>query len=125
MLSKTSLTDRLSGSRLDSYRILTDRLSHAGRYRWLVFFRLLVGFIGSYVLTAYITVTMVMIMVRLLPMPRVDAVLLSSMLSYVWYLGVIIWCFSARSLLKLTGIMILLIVALAAINYGLQTGMAA
>jgi hypothetical protein len=125
MLSKTSLTDRLSGSRLDSYRILTDRLSHAGRYRWLVFFRLLVGFIGSYVLTAYITVTMVMIMVRLLPMPRVDAVLLSSMLSYVWYLGVIIWCFSAHSLLKLTGIMILLIVALAAINYGLQTGMAA
>lgn len=125
MLSKTSLTDHLSGSRLDSYRILTDRLSHAGRYRWLVFFRLLVGFIGSYVLTAYITVTMVMIMVRLLPMPRVDAVLLSSMLSYVWYLGVIIWCFSARSLLKMTGIMILLIVALAAINYGLQTGMAA
>lgn len=121
MLSKTSLTDRLSGSRLDSYRILTDRLSHAGRYRWLVFFRLLVGFIGGYILTAYITV----ITVRLLPMPRVDAVLLSSMLSYVWYLGVIIWCFSARSLLKLTGIMILLILALAAINYGLQTSMAA
>lgn len=121
MLSKIRLADRLSGSRLDSYRVLTNRLSHAGRYRWLVFFRLLVGFIGGYILTAYITI----ITVRLLPMPRVDAVLLSSMLSYLWYLGVIIWCFSTRSLLKLSAMMTVLIVILAAMNYGLQPGMAA
>lgn len=71
-------------------------LSEQAAYRWMVFFRVIAGFIGGYILTAYIT----MLLAEILPMSRADAVVLSSLLSYLWFCMAIIWVFAVKSALK-------------------------
>lgn len=106
------LTENLSNSRW---------LGESTRYRFKVLLRVLAGFVGSYVLTGYITA----ITALLLPMTRADAVVLSSMLSYVWFAGMIIWAFAVKSLLKLYVILAMLIGAMATLYFALQSpGMA-
>lgn len=94
-----------------SFNLVQRPLSWLGeiaRYRWLVFFRIIAGFIGGYVITAFIT----SITATLLPMPRAEAVVLSSLLSYLWFLGLVIWAFAIKSVAKLWlifgGIMVVL-----------------
>ncbi len=65
--------------------------------RWMIASRSLAAIAGGYVLTA----EAVMWLARLLPEPRVDAVLLASFLSYPLYLVVILWAFIARSTWRL------------------------
>lgn len=106
------LTENLSNSRW---------LGESTRYRFKVLLRVLAGFVGGYVLTGYITAVTAL----LLPMTRADAVVLSSMLSYVWFAGIIIWAFAVKSLLKLYVILAMLIGAMATLYFALQSpGMA-
>lgn len=90
------------------------------RYRFQVLLRVLAGFIGGYILTGYMTA----ITALLLPMTRADAVVLSSMLSYLWFAGIIIWAFAVKSLLKLCLIVTMLIAAAATLYMALQSGTA-
>lgn len=90
------------------------------RYRCQVLLRVLAGFIGGYVLTGYITA----ITAILLPMTRADAVILSSMLSYLWFAGILIWAFAIQSLRKLYLILSVVIGAAATLYFALQSGMA-
>lgn len=71
-------------------------LSEKAVYRWMVFSRIIASFVGGYILTAYIT----MVLAVLLPMSRADAVVLASLLSYVWFCIAIIWVFAVKSVLK-------------------------
>ena len=71
-------------------------LSEKAQYRWMVFSRVIAGFIGGYILTAYIT----MVLAQVLPMSRADAVVLASLLSYIWFCIAIIWVFAVKSALK-------------------------
>jgi len=64
----------------------------SSRERWMIASRSLAAIVGGYALTA----ESVMWLARLLPEPRVDAVLLASFLSYPLYLVVILWAFIAR-----------------------------
>jgi hypothetical protein len=90
------------------------------RYRFKVFLRVLAGFIGGYILTAYITA----ITTKLLPMNRADAVVLTSMLSFLWFAGIIIWAFAVKSLLRLYLILTGLIGTIAVLYLVLQSVMA-
>ena len=95
-------------------------LSDNARYRFQVLLRVLAGFIGGYVLTGYITAVTAI----LLPMTRAEAVMLSSMLSYLWVAGILIWAFAIKSLLNLYLILVMLIGAMATLYFALQSGMA-
>ena len=95
-------------------------LSDNARYRFQVLLRVLAGFIGGYVLTGYITAVTAI----LLPMTRAAAVMLSSMLSYLWFAGILIWAFAIKSLLNLYLILVMLIGAMATLYFALQSGMA-
>ncbi len=93
-------------------------LSEKAAYRWMVFSRVIAGFIGGYVLTSYITI----VLAQLLPMARVDAVVLSSLLSYVWFCIAIIWVFAVKSTIKAWVGIVLSTALFAAIHYFLKYG---
>lgn len=95
-------------------------LGDNARYRFEVLLRVLAGFIGGYVLTGYITAVTAV----LLPMTRADAVMLSSMLSYLWFAGILIWAFAIKSLFNLYLILVMLIGAMAILYFALQSGIA-
>lgn len=103
--------------------MMTSKIRWLGdnaRYRFQILLRVLAGFIGGYVLTGYITAVTAI----LLPMTRADAVMLSSMLSYLWFAGILIWAFAIKSLLNLYLILAMLIGAMATLYFALQSGMA-
>lgn len=91
-------------------------LSEKALYRWMVFSRVIAGFMGGYILTAYIT----MVLAELLPMARADAVVLASLLSYVWFCMAIIWVFAVRSALKAWLGMLAGVILFAAVYYSLK-----
>lgn len=62
-------------------------------YRWQVASRVLAAAVGGYVLASVCTVLLALWW----PIPRAQAVLASTMLSFVWYTLAVIWTFSARS----------------------------
>lgn len=95
-------------------------LGDRARYGCQVLLRVLAGFVGGYVLTGYVTA----ITAILLHMTRADAVILSSMLSYLWFAGIIIWAFAIQSLLKLYLILAVLMSAAASLYFALHSGMA-
>lgn len=103
--------------------MMTNKMRWLGdnaRYRFQVLLRVLAGFIGGYVLTGYITAVTAV----LLPMTRADAVMLSSMLSYLWFAGILIWAFAIKSLFNLYLILAMSIGAMATLYFALQSGMA-
>lgn len=103
--------NKINGRRWNGVRI---------NYRIQVLLRILASFIGGYVLTGYITAVTAL----LLPMTRVDAVILSSMLSYLWFAVILIWAFAIKSLLYLYLIVAVLIGISATLYFALQSGMA-
>lgn len=92
-------------------------LSKKALYNCMVFSRVIAGFIGGYILTAYIT----MVLAELLPMSRADAVVLASLLSYVWFCMAIIWVFAVKSALKAWLGILAGIALFAAVHYSLKT----
>ncbi|MDH4990671.1 DUF3649 domain-containing protein [Aquamicrobium lusatiense] len=63
------------------------------RYRLQVLSRVVAAAIGGYALASAIAVLLALIW----PLPRAEAVLVSSMLSFIWYTVAVIWVFSTRS----------------------------
>lgn len=62
------------------------------RYRANVAIRLLAAILGGYAVAALTAATLA----RMLPMPRVEAVITATMLSYLALPGVAVWAFLAR-----------------------------
>ena len=103
--------------------MMTSKIRWLGdntRYRFQILLRVLAGFIGGYILTGYITAVTAV----LLPLTRADAVMLSSMLSYLWFAGILIWAFAIKSLLNLYLILAMSIGAMATLYFALQSGIA-
>jgi hypothetical protein len=94
------------------------QLSEKAKYRWMVFCRVITGFFGGYVLTSYLTI----VLAQIIPMPRAEAVVLASLLSYLWFCLIIIWVFSVRSTLKACLGVIVTTGFLMLVNAMLQTG---
>jgi len=62
-------------------------------YRLAVASRVLAAVLGGYVLTSLVSICVALS----LPMARSEAVLVSLMTSFVFYLLAILWCFACRS----------------------------
>jgi hypothetical protein len=62
-------------------------------YRWGVLSRCIAAAVGGYVLVSLLQLAMV----AMLPWDHYKAMLFSSQTSYLYYTGVIIWCFAART----------------------------
>ncbi|SDS80704.1 hypothetical protein SAMN05216198_2834 [Halopseudomonas litoralis] len=77
---------------LVSYRLLTD-LSAPVRYRLVILSRTLLAIGGGYLFTALSTASLALA----LPLPRPQAVLAATQLSFALYCAVIIWAFAAAS----------------------------
>ena len=60
---------------------------------WLICSRVLAGLLGGYVFTYALTAALA----QLLPLARVDALLIASLLSFTFYTLAILWAFAARS----------------------------
>lgn len=63
------------------------------RYRWMVASRVFIAAIGGYALTSVATIFLAMIW----PLPKAQAVMAASMLSFTLYAVVVIWVFSVAS----------------------------
>jgi len=62
-------------------------------YRLAVTSRTLAALFGGYLLAALTSVSLT----QWLPMPRADAVVTGMLLSFLAYLGAVIWCFACRT----------------------------
>lgn len=79
-------------------------LSVATRYRCGVAARTVAAVGGGYLLTAIAS----SLLATLLPMPRADATIIATMLSFAIYACAVIWVFASRSVLRAwTGMLIL------------------
>ena len=70
-------------------------VSNTHRYRWMVASRVLAAVVGGYALTSAATVLIALI----LPLPKAQAVMASSMLSFALYAAILVWVFSAKRVL--------------------------
>lgn len=68
--------------------------SHVARYRWSVASRVLAAVIGGYSLTSAATVLLALVW----PLPQADAILAATMLSFILYVGILVWIFSVKRL---------------------------
>ncbi|SOE52488.1 FIG024006: iron uptake protein [plant metagenome] len=66
------------------------------RYRLLVLSRIVVAALGGYALAS----AMAVLLALAWPLPRAEAVMASTLLSFVWYAVAVIWVFSVRSVLR-------------------------
>lgn len=62
-------------------------------YRLLVLSRIIAAVVGGYAFSTMV----ILILTYLLPLPQKDALMLSTMLSYIIYLLTIIWVFSVKT----------------------------
>ncbi|PRB78987.1 hypothetical protein [Pseudomonas sp. MYb185] len=77
---------------LMSYRFLTD-LSSTARYRLVILSRTLLAIVGGYLFTALSTASLALA----LPLPRTQAVLTATQLSFALYCALIIWAYAAST----------------------------
>lgn len=92
--------------------------SHTARDRWLVASRVAAAVLGGYALTSAAT----LVVAQLLPLPRAQAVLAATMLSFAVYAAVVLWTFHAPSLKRLWSVIILGTALFCAISWGLEAG---
>lgn len=71
---------------------MSDKDVSPAALRWAVASRLLAAVFGGYAFTSLLTVLLALI----LPMPRAQAVLTATMLSFAVYVGVVLWVFNIR-----------------------------
>ncbi|BAV63069.1 iron transporter [Sphingobium cloacae] len=74
--------------------------SVSASYRWAVALRVAGAFLGGYALISAATVVLALIW----PLPKAQAVLSATMLSFTLYTVFILWAFHARSLRRVWGI---------------------
>lgn len=88
--------------------------SAASSRPWLdITLRSVLAIIGGYALTYACTAALA----RTLPMPRADAVITATLLSFVIYLALVLWSFSGIALQKLSAILATSTLALALIGF--------
>ena len=68
-------------------------LKEETRYRWMVASRVFIAAIGGYALTSAATIFLAMVW----PLPKAQAVMAATMVSFVLYAVVVIWVFSVAS----------------------------
>lgn len=95
-------------------------LSVQAKYRWMVFIRMITAFVGGYILTAYIT----RVLTQLVPLARAEAVVLSALLSYIWFCLIIVWVFAVNSTAKACWSVVVAIACFAGWDYFLHSGWA-
>jgi Protein of unknown function (DUF3649) len=62
-------------------------------YRWSVLSRCIAAAVGGYAIVTLLHLAMTVV----LPWENYKAMLFSSQTGYLWYTGIIIWCFAART----------------------------
>lgn len=67
-------------------------LTPAARHRWMVASRALAAIVGGYAVAALGAAALAVY----LPLPRADAALTGTLLSFLIYAGAVIWVFAAR-----------------------------
>lgn len=95
--------------------------SVSARYRWAVASRVAGAFIGGYALISAATVVLALVW----PLPKAQAVLTSTMLSFALYAGFVVWAFHVRRLRWVWGIALGGIALLSAAAWLLGAGGAA
>lgn len=93
-------------------------LAEDTRYRLGVTSRILAAVLGGYALSAAIAALLALVW----PLPRADAVLASTMLSFTVYTLIIIWVFSTRSASRAWLGMIVPLVLVSAVVWLLKQG---
>ncbi|RIV80915.1 iron transporter [Aurantiacibacter xanthus] len=93
----------------------------SARYRWTVASRVAAAALGGYALTSAATVVLTL----LWPLPKAQALLAASMLSFVLYTIVVLWAFHCRSLRRVWTVMALGTAMLALAAWSLGAGGAA
>lgn len=88
------------------------------RDRWLVTSRVVAAALGGYALTSAATVVLSLIW----PVPKAQAVLAATMLSFALYAAVVLWAFHTPSLTRLWGVMLTGIALLSAVAWLLGAG---
>lgn len=68
--------------------------SETVRYRWRVASRILAAVVGGYALVSTATVLLALVW----PLPRAEAILASTLLSFALYAGVLVWIFAVQRL---------------------------
>ncbi|UUD62329.1 DUF3649 domain-containing protein [Pseudomonas seleniipraecipitans] len=91
------------------------------RYRWLVASRVLAAALGGYALTSALTVLLSLVW----PLPKSQAVLSATMLSFTLYAVAVIWVFSVRSVTRAWLGMVIPTAVIALLCWVLQSGGAA
>ncbi|MCB5185766.1 DUF3649 domain-containing protein [Methylobacillus gramineus] len=66
------------------------------RYRWMVASRILAAVVVGYALASAISILLALIW----PIPKAEAVLASTMLSFAIYAAVVLWVFATKSVLR-------------------------
>ena len=87
-------------------------------YRWAVASRVLAAALGGYALASALTVLLAL----LWPLPKDQAVLADTMLSFIQYAAAVIWVFSVRSVTRAWLGMLIPTVLVAALCWVLQAG---
>jgi len=90
-------------------------------YRWAVASRVTAATLGGYALTSAATVLLALIW----PIPRAQALLSATMLSFAVYTVAVLWVFSTRSHLRAWAWLIGLTAVLSALAWAIERGAAA
>lgn len=66
------------------------------RYRLQILSRVVIAALGGYALASALAVLLALVW----PLPRAEAIMASTLLSFVWYAVAVIWVFSVRSVTR-------------------------
>lgn len=91
------------------------------RYRWLVASRVFIAAIGGYALTSAATIFLALVW----PLPKAQAVMAATLLSFTLYAVVVIWAFSVASVKRVWLWIVLTTAVLSLVNWIMLSGVAA
>lgn len=70
---------------------------NSARYRWMVASRAVAAIVGGFVLTSLITAVLSLLLPRITATPRAEAVLIATLISFVFWTCIVLWIFTTRS----------------------------
>jgi hypothetical protein len=76
----------------------TDAVAEDGaRYRWMVASRAIAALIGGFLLTSLVTAVLSLLLPLISSTPRAEAVLISTLISFMFWACIALWVFTTRS----------------------------
>ncbi len=93
-------------------------MNEEARYRWMVASRVLIAAVGGYALTSVATIFLALVW----PLPKAQAVMAATMLSFALYAIVVIWVFSVGSAKRAWLGVLLPAIVLAGIDWFMLSG---